>query len=147
MNFLEILYAPLMFCAKYVVLRQIQTIFLQHRQQRFSHNGVLFLIWANLLFYLAFMFSFIFACVPREKIWNPPINGQCINIQSTLISSSAINIVSDITILILPLLIIWKLQMPIRSKLKVAPIFAIGLLYVSLFTTFYFLRGKHQLGF
>ncbi|KAI2615392.1 hypothetical protein GGR54DRAFT_642413 [Hypoxylon sp. NC1633] len=102
MNVLEIMYAPLMFCAKYVVLRQIQTIFLQHQHQSFAHKGT----------------------------WVPTLEGRCINTQPALISSSAINMVSDITILILPVVTIWQLQMPMKSKLEAAPVFAVGVVAI-----------------
>ncbi|KAI0431112.1 hypothetical protein F5Y09DRAFT_305966 [Xylaria sp. FL1042] len=126
MNYIEILYGPLMFFAKYVVLRQIESIFLQHRFHSFSHRGLITLIWLNFIFYAGWMFSFILACIPREKIWNPTVKGQCINVDAALISSSAINILSDITILILPLAAIRSLQMARKSKIKITAIFAVG---------------------
>ncbi|KAI0190594.1 hypothetical protein F4808DRAFT_444437 [Astrocystis sublimbata] len=125
-NYLEILYGPMMFNAKYVVMRQIESIFLQHQHNSFSHISLKILIWANLLFYAGWTLSFILACIPREKIWNPELPGQCINTDAVLIASSAINIVSDFTILFLPLLAIRHLQMARKSKIKVTAIFAVG---------------------
>ncbi|KAI1330193.1 hypothetical protein F5Y16DRAFT_48952 [Xylariaceae sp. FL0255] len=125
-NVLEILYSPLVFCAKYAVLRQIETTFFQHQYRSWSHKALVFLIWSNFIFYAAFFFSFIFACTPRSKIWNPEEPGRCIDNRAALISSSVINIVSDTTILILPLATIWKLQMSMKSKLQVGTVFAIG---------------------
>ncbi|KAI0817141.1 hypothetical protein GGR55DRAFT_619212 [Xylaria sp. FL0064] len=124
-NFLEILYSPMMFFAKYVVLRQIETIFLQHRYH--SSRAFWILIWSNLIFYAALFFSFIFACVPRSKIWDPTVQGGgCIDTNAALISSSALNIISDTTILILPLVIIKNLQVPQKLKVKVGAVFAVG---------------------
>lgn len=117
-----------MFLAKYVVLRQIESIFLEHRHHSLSQKGIRVLIWGNLLFYLTFMISFICACIPREKIWNPSLPGRCIDNSASLLASSAINMVSDITILFLPLTTLWKLQLPLKSKFGVFAIFSIGIL-------------------
>ncbi|TRX87848.1 hypothetical protein FHL15_011266 [Xylaria flabelliformis] len=43
-------------------------------------------------------------------------------------STSAINVVSDFTILITPLASIWQLQMPTRKKMSVAAVFGVGVL-------------------
>lgn len=115
-----------MFSAKFVVMRQIEAIFLQHRYKSISHTLLKTLIWANLFFYGGWMLSFILACIPREKIWNPEIPGRCIDNDAALIASSAINILSDVTILLLPLAAIRHLQVTQKSKLKAAAIFAVG---------------------
>ncbi|KAI1740020.1 hypothetical protein F4680DRAFT_448630 [Xylaria scruposa] len=125
-NYIEILYGPLMFSAKFVVMRQIESIFLQHKYKSISHTLLKALIWANLFFYGGWMLSFILACIPREKIWNPKLPGRCIDNDAALIASSAINILSDVTILLLPLAAIRHLQVARKSKLKVAAIFAVG---------------------
>ncbi|RWA08446.1 hypothetical protein EKO27_g6649 [Xylaria grammica] len=125
-NYIEILYGPLMFSAKFVVMRQIETIFLQHKYRSISHTLLKTLIWAKLFFYGGWMLPFILACIPREKIWNPRIPGRCIDNDAALIASSAINILSDVTILSLPLAAIRHLQVARKSKLKAAAIFAVG---------------------
>ncbi|KAI1145492.1 hypothetical protein F4825DRAFT_457442 [Nemania diffusa] len=126
MNYVEILYGPLVFFAKYVVLRQIESIFLQHRFHSFSHTGLTILIWLNVIFYAGWTLSFILACIPRSKIWDPTVSGRCINVDAALITSSAINILSDIAILVLPLVTIRNLQASQKTKTKVGAIFAVG---------------------
>ncbi|KAI0509033.1 hypothetical protein F5B22DRAFT_618232 [Xylaria bambusicola] len=125
-NYIEILYSPLMFFAKFVVMRQIESIFLKHKRDSISHTCLKILIWTNLFFYSGLMLSFILACIPREKIWNPEIPGRCIDNDAALIASSAINILSDFAILFLPLAAIHHLQVAKKSKLKVTAIFAVG---------------------
>ncbi|KAI1743158.1 hypothetical protein F4680DRAFT_409324 [Xylaria scruposa] len=131
-NALEILYPPLVFFAKYVVLRQIETTFFQHQSRSWSYWSLQALIWTNLFFYTAFFFSFIFACTPREKIWNVLLTeGTCIDNSAALISSSGINLVSDTAILILPLATIFKLQMSTKNRLQVGGVFAIGVFAIT----------------
>ncbi|KAI1389911.1 uncharacterized protein F4822DRAFT_428252 [Hypoxylon trugodes] len=126
-NILEIVYGPTMFFAKYAVLRQIEAIFFTHRRDSFAFKFVWTLIWANLMFYVAIMISFIFACMLREKIKNPELPGRCIDSNSSIIATGAINVVSDITILIIPLISVYRLQMPLKTKIGVAGVFAVGI--------------------
>ncbi|KAI1733402.1 hypothetical protein F4680DRAFT_464042 [Xylaria scruposa] len=128
LNIIEILYGPTMFCAKYVVLRQIESVFFNHHRKAFAYTALRVLIWANLLFYGAIFLSFILACIPRAKISNPAIPGICLDTHASIIATSAINVVSDFTILITPLVSIWQLQMPIKKKLSVATVFGVGVL-------------------
>lgn len=98
-----------------------------------SHTGTTYwithlIIWVNFLLYTAVMFVEIFQCTPREKIWNPSLSGHCININVVFISTAAINVVSDFTMLFLPLNAIWHLQMPTSRKLGVSAVFAVGIL-------------------
>ncbi|KAK7738422.1 hypothetical protein SLS62_011399 [Diatrype stigma] len=128
LNTIEILYGPTMFCAKYAVLRQIETIFLNHRRQSPVYKAIWLLIWMNLVFYTAISISFILACIPREKIWKPDTVGRCLDSYSSIIATSAINVVSDFTILVVPLVGIWQLQLPLRRKFGAAAVFAVGIL-------------------
>ena len=97
------------------------------------HGGKFFyfthiLIWGNLAFYFSITMLWILECVPRTKIWNPLVPGHCVNANYAFAITAAINIISDFSILILPLASIWSLQMPTRRKLGVSTVFATGLL-------------------
>ena len=86
------------------------------------------LIWSNALFYVADTLAEILQCLPRSKIWNPKMEGHCINVSAAFITTAAVNAVSDFSILILPLARVWQLQMPTRRKISVSAMFAAGLL-------------------
>ena len=99
-----------------------------------SHVGLMYwtthiIIWFNLLLYGAVMFVEIFQCAPRAKIWKPWLPGHCIDINIAFITTAAINIISDVAILVLPMKIIWHLQMPIKRKWGVTAMFGTGVLY------------------
>ncbi|KAF2790798.1 hypothetical protein K505DRAFT_340111 [Melanomma pulvis-pyrius CBS 109.77] len=123
----QVLYSPPMLAAKLALLLQIQRIFTVN-VKNFTYWIVWVLIIANCISYTIFLFMFIFACVPREKIWNPMVPGRCLDLGPTMISSSALNLVSDVAILVVPLLSISSLQMPTRRKVAVSAIFATGTL-------------------
>ncbi len=122
-----------MFCTKYVVLRQIETIFLSHQRKKFAFTLIRVLIWANFFSFAGIFLSFILACVPREKIYHPNVDGRCINTDASIIATSAVNVVSDFSILMVPTIAIWQLQLPLKAKLGVATVFGIGIMYDSRF--------------
>ncbi|KAI0490872.1 hypothetical protein F4859DRAFT_520542 [Xylaria cf. heliscus] len=127
-NVVEILYGLIIFCAKYAILRQIESIFYSHRKNSRTYKAIRVLIWANLAYYLATTLAYILACVPREKIWNPAVDGRCVNQEDLIVVTPALNVISDITILIVPVSEVLKLKVPIKTKLGVAAIFTVGAL-------------------
>lgn len=125
------LYCTTMFPIKYVLLQQIKSIFFAHDRRSPFHMTINVLVVANLLLYLSLMLTFLFACTPREKIYHPLVNGHCINTTICQAAASALNIASDITILIVPMFGIAKLQMALKKKFMAASVFAIGILCVN----------------
>lgn len=131
-NLIEIVYCPTMLCAKYTVLRKIEHIFYNHQQKKPASRVIWGLILANSIFYTVIFFVATFACIPRAKIYNPSLDGRCIDIHASLVVTSVINFVSDFTILIIPLVAVWQLQLRPRAKFGVSIVFAVGILYAIL---------------
>lgn len=119
-----------MFTVKYVVLYLIQAIFFSHDRRSFYRKVISGLIWVNLLLYTGFFFSFIFACIPREKIWRPTVQGRCINTSIAVAACAALNLISDLAILVTPIIVVWRLQIPVTKKVGASAVFAVGVLYV-----------------
>lgn len=74
------------------------------------------------------MFTFIFECIPRSKLWDPNLPGHCLDLFAIYYSSGIYNILVDAMLFILPQYSIWTLQMSWGRKAKVAAAFAIALL-------------------
>ncbi|KAI8953070.1 hypothetical protein F4801DRAFT_153780 [Xylaria longipes] len=126
-NLVETLYCPTMLFAKYTVLRQIELIFYKHQHKKLASKVISGLIWANSIFYVTIFFTFLFACVPRAKISNPTLEGRCIDTHASVLATSVINVVSDLTILIVPLVAVWQLQLQPRAKFGISIVFAVGI--------------------
>ncbi len=127
MNWITVLYGPLLFFAKLSVLLQLHHIFVVgHRQP--VYLIVQILIWVHLTFYLAFLFVDIFQCIPRRKIWDPTVPGKCIPNNTILIAPAAFNIVSDSLLLMLPVVLILQLNMTLKNKLAIVTVFSSGFL-------------------
>ena len=105
--------------------RMIQRIFLSVNKDRFFWT-IKCLIWVNCIFYAIFFFIPIFQCHPRTKIWNPQGPGRCLRINVLLLFSSVFNTISDITMLAVPIWMIWHLQMSRARKLGISMIFSCG---------------------
>lgn len=73
-------------------------------------------------------FLFIFICVPVQKLWYPMLPGRCINQVGTWIANAASTLLTDLTILCLPIPQIWKLQLNKREKIGLTIAFGLGFL-------------------
>ena len=73
--------------------------------------------------------NFLF-CRPLSKAWNPLQPGVCGNPTQSLIAFSSVNMAIDLIIIILPVPMVWGLQMATWRKVKLTIIFALGSLYV-----------------
>lgn len=126
-NYTQLFYSPPVFFAKLAILMQISRIFSVGQR-----NGIFWSSWAliiaNAVCYIIVMFLFIFECNPRQKIWNPSVEGKCMNTGNAVLAISAVNLASDVAILILPMFSVWNLQMPFRKKVGVVAIFSLGVL-------------------
>lgn len=85
---------------------------------------------------LFFFILFILQCRPTSLFWlrfssNPP-SGSCLDakiVSNTFYGYSAISCWTDWTLSILPIFIVWKLQMNRRVKISVSLILAAGIMY------------------
>ncbi|POS74112.1 integral membrane protein [Diaporthe helianthi] len=72
-------------------------------------------------------FSVIFACTPVEKSWDIAITtGSCINRPALYISTAVLTVSTDTVLLLLPVPMVLKLQMPPLQKAGLLLMFAIG---------------------
>ncbi|KAJ8131533.1 hypothetical protein O1611_g2098 [Lasiodiplodia mahajangana] len=83
-------------------------------------------LWLNVVYYIAAIIVESMQCTPRDRIWDPTVNGKCLDVRALEVITS-INVVSDTIMLAAPQFVIWRLKL---SKGKIAGlvlISAIGL--------------------
>ncbi len=81
------------------------------------------------VYYIISTFFTIFACAPRNAIWDPLVTGAtCFDNNTLVLVTCLFNIVSDIVILALPTRAVWKLHIPTKRKVGIVLLFAIGVL-------------------
>ena len=139
------IYLPIMMTVKVSILLQYITLFVIHRRTAF-HYTVHGLIWTNVLYYTIATVIFVTEvsnsitnlammtepcwwqkCSPIQKLWQPNIPGHCFSRHSGGVASAVFNVISDFSILILPLPIVWRLQMSWNKKSRVLAVFGMGL--------------------
>lgn len=69
-------------------------------------------------------------CMPVARFWDDSIEGYCLNKKALWFSNSAIHIFTDILIMVYPMPVLNKLQLPRRQKIALIGIFLLGILYV-----------------
>ncbi|KAF2727642.1 hypothetical protein EJ04DRAFT_547175 [Polyplosphaeria fusca] len=117
--------------AKTVVFLQIKRIFTT------PHRGVVFWVIvcslvANAIFYTAMLLLYIFTCWPREKIWNPTVEGRCIDSNRLNMAMGVLNVISDVEAFLVPAWAIWQLNMKLKQKISVFVVFSVGAVAVAI---------------
>lgn len=90
---------------------------------------VMFVVFA---YTLGIMFSLIFPCRPIVSNWDVTVTGKCISKTGIYIATAVINIATDIALLVLPIPVLARLQMPLLEKAALIAMFSIGSMYVAL---------------
>ncbi|MCJ1239872.1 hypothetical protein MMC14_007870 [Varicellaria rhodocarpa] len=122
----EIVYGVAIFITKLSILLQFLRIF-QFNRRCAVHYTIHSLIWFNLLYHSAYVFSCIFQCTPISKELGSMVHGRCINLGALFVATGVINVVSDFSILALPILYTSRLKMEPRQKLLIIAVFTVGL--------------------
>jgi hypothetical protein len=74
----------------------------------------------------------LFQCLPLSALWDAEkaAGAHCIKVVDFYYANAAINLTADVTILILPIKILWGLHMPLRQRISLCGLFGLGGLYV-----------------
>ena len=75
----------------------------------------------------------VFQCVPAEGAWNPNVEATCIDKDAFWIAYASGNAITDAIVLILPLPMVFQLQLKMRDKIMLSGIFLLGGLYVAVY--------------
>jgi hypothetical protein len=81
------------------------------------------------VWYLWTVLSAIFTCTPVAKFWDPTVPGHCFNFTALWFSNAAVNIITDLTLIILPIPVIASMRLPRKQKVGIWLILAVGSLY------------------
>ncbi|KAM0806447.1 hypothetical protein BDR22DRAFT_968475 [Usnea florida] len=121
------IYSPIIIAVKVSILLQYITLFVVNRGNTF-HRAVQTLIVVNVLYYTINVILFVTECSPIQKLWKPDIPGHCTSRHTLGVVSAVMAVILDFSILLLPLPLIWRLQMAWKKKSRVIAVFGVGLL-------------------
>lgn len=115
--------------AKLSILALLTRVFTLH--QIWFKVGIYFWTTWTILWWVASWFITFLECRPLSTSWGVPT--QCRPTFKASVCAAVFNATSDIGVLILPQLLIWRLQIPGPKKLGVSLVFLVGALYVFTF--------------
>ncbi|KAH7371737.1 hypothetical protein BKA66DRAFT_572706 [Pyrenochaeta sp. MPI-SDFR-AT-0127] len=81
------------------------------------------LVWA---WWVGIVFATIFMCKPIAKQWNPVLEGTCGSNNALWLGSAIPSVLIDLIILILPMPMLWRLQLRRSRKILVTTVFVCG---------------------
>lgn len=94
------------------------------------YHGFRIALWCMVAFVIAWyfiaLFTTIFRCIPITDIWSAHPTGRCINFSRWAVSTAVLNVLSDLAVLVMPMPLIWKLQLPMHKKIGVSIAFSLG---------------------
>lgn len=89
-------------------------------------GGIIFVACLN----TALFFAVVFECTPIARSWDATIPGHCMDGTPGVLPwfSGATSSATDIFVLILPLPLLWGLNMSLAMKMRLLAVFSLGLL-------------------
>ncbi|KAH8742939.1 integral membrane protein [Diaporthe sp. PMI_573] len=119
-----ILWSCCVVTSKWSVLLMYQTLIPVARMKMAVRVVGTFII----LFALGGILEAFLICRPYAKNYYVNLEGTCGNVRTFYIWLSALNLFSDLVILLLPIPFLYKLQMPLRKRLGLISMFMVGVL-------------------
>ncbi|KAK2606508.1 hypothetical protein N8I77_005251 [Diaporthe amygdali] len=125
----SILYGLILVLLKVAILIDWLHLFNPLRNRDAMFWTIHILVAANVIYSVCATFLWAFRCTPQRKIWDVFYQGgYCpIDVKILNVVSSVLNLVSDLAVLAVPQLIIWRLNMTRAKKASVAILFLVGI--------------------
>ena len=77
--------------------------------------------------YIPIQFVKMFVCIPVESFWNHSIKPtRCLNQAKAFVFDLSLAILTDAIILVIPIILTWRLTMPLAQRLKIAAMLGVG---------------------
>ncbi|PSN67789.1 hypothetical protein BS50DRAFT_348795 [Corynespora cassiicola Philippines] len=89
------------------------------------------IVWATAAFIIAWgigiTVTLALACRPIQAFWDARVQGECLHLVTFTYFTNISNLITDIWIFLMPIPVIWHLQLQTKRKLMLSLIFCIGL--------------------
>ncbi|KAI1196028.1 hypothetical protein F5X97DRAFT_345142 [Nemania serpens] len=70
----------------------------------------------------------VFKCRPTRKSWTPDLEGDCLDLHPLWYAAYGLNLATDVMLFLQPILVAWRLQMPVVKRLELGAMFSLGFL-------------------
>ena len=92
-----------------------------------SFRIITYILMGTTIIYCAIVILEAFLiCRPLAFFWNKTIEGSCGNEQAIFLSTGILNLMIDVMVVILPMPMLWGLQMKVAKKIALTGIFGLG---------------------
>ncbi|KAI3325698.1 hypothetical protein HD806DRAFT_454516 [Xylariaceae sp. AK1471] len=125
-------------CLKMSMLTLYLRIFTTAQYEKYIYIMVAAVSAYGLTFYVVFLTN----CSPIYQLWHPVEGGWCRDATIEEFTSIAFNLFIDLAIVILPMPMVWKLQMPRHNKIFVTMMFSIGLITIAVMAWRVYITAK-----
>jgi hypothetical protein len=116
-----------------ISLAKSSALFFYARIFASADTKFIYALWAGQAAVWLWLFSLLltvtFTCIPVQKSWQPEIEGKCQNTQATYLGSAISSVIIDLFILLLPMPMLWRLQMRSLQKILITGVFVCGYWY------------------
>ena len=110
--------------AKITLLAILARIFILRPSQIVSVRVVLAV---TVVYYIIIFFVKVFICSPVSVFWFfPTLGTKCLSKSAILLADAIMSVITDLAILLLPLLLMWPLRLSMLKKCKVALMLGAG---------------------
>ncbi|EKG14135.1 hypothetical protein MPH_08675 [Macrophomina phaseolina MS6] len=105
----------------------ILSLYLRFCQCRRLRMVIYTIMWVVAIYSVVSSFSFLYACRPMAKFWDPRIaRGSCIRKLAIPVFNGIMNVVTDFFIVIIPIFIFWRVQISTRQRIGLVLMFMTG---------------------
>ena len=87
------------------------------------------ILTVNLVYFTATTLACFLICQPFAFNWNHSLHGSCGNQKSFDLLIGVFNLLLDVTTVMLPMPVLWGLQMPTKRKVALSGLFSMGTAY------------------
>lgn len=109
---------------------KVSILSLYHRIFSFNNRTFTIMVWTVGVFVVCYCtiqsFAAIFNCHPIQSNWNPYIKHHCGSVLVGSTTISALNVLIDFIILVMPMPILYSLHRPLGEKVSLMGIFLLG---------------------
>lgn len=119
----SIIYVPCLGFAKFSIL----FLYFKLAQLRWFRICVYTLMAVVISYSVGIIFALIFPCQPISANWDLNITDyKCIDKAAIYLATAAVNVITDLLLLLLPIPMVLRLQMPRSQKIALMIVFAVG---------------------
>ncbi len=122
----QILWAAANTCVKASILTLYIVIFPSKRFKMVC----LFTLGLSVCYFITVFLEAFLLCTPVSFTWDKSIPGQCANVNLAYLIAGITNLCLDALVVVLPMPMLWGLQLPFAKKAGIAGMFGLGALYV-----------------